>query len=353
MSRSSAPLPRRPRVVATVALASLLLGVTSCGSSPEEMAADAGSDVGSEWDEIVQMAKDEGSVSLYSAQAPQTLERIKGCFEEEYPDISVDAVRGTSGDLLSRIDQERQSGSDGADVWVTTELAWFKERSDEGALLAPQGPAAEDWPEEYLDGETVIAGVEPLIISYNTDLVTTPPAGYEDLLSPDLQGKVGTSELAATVISAWYAWLEETHPGYLEDLANQNPRLYVGSVPISQAVASGEIAASAYGIPTAVEPLIKEGAPIDYVVPDPSFGVSYGTAAFGWSQQPNAALVLIDFLMSADGQECWHGAGESASPLGDVPGALDIDSIEPWDYTEFSEDDAAQLEQEWNSLFLG
>jgi len=348
MKRSQTHPAFRRRAVTLAAAALLTTTLAACGSSSDDTP-----EVGDSWDDIVAKAADEGTVSLYSAQAPQTVERIADCFRKEYPDISIDVVRGTSGDLLTRVDQERASGSDGADVWVTTELAWFKSRSEEDALLEPRGPAKESWPSEYLDGPTVIGGVEPLVISYNTDLVKNAPTGYDDLVSSDFKGKLGTSELAATVISAWYQWLEDNQSGFLKDLAAKKPGLYVGSVPISQAVASGEIAASTYGIPTAVQPLIDEGAPIKYVVPEPSFGVSYGIGALGWAKQPNGALVLLDFLMSPVGQQCWHGSGESASPLPDIKGALDIKSMEPWKYSDFSEDDERKLTDTWNKLFRG
>ena len=138
---------------------------------------------------------------------------------------------------------------------------------------------------------------------------------YQDLLAPEFKGRIATTELAATTLVAWYTWLEETEgEGFLEQLAAQNPRLYVGAVPLGQAVASGEVIASAFGVPTATQPLIDEGAPLAYSVPDPGLGIRYGMAALGWSQRPNAALVLVDWIMSSEGQQAWHGRGESRQP---------------------------------------
>lgn len=341
--------PGRPAKGWVGALLVLSLSASACGGGATQGQVAAGG-----WPAIVNAADEEGRVTVYSSAAPATLERIDGCFGEARSSIDLEFVRGTSGELVSRIDQERASRADGADAWLTTELEWFAERSAEKALHPPAGPALDRWPAEYREGDAIVGGLEPLVVSYNTDLVRRPPQGYQDLLAPEYRGTLGTSELAATAISAWYAWLDETvQPGFLAELAAQEPRLYVGSVPISQAVASGEITGSAYGIPTAVKPLMEQGAPIDYVVPTPSFGVSFGVGALGWAYRPNAALVFLDFLMSPEGQQCWHGGGDSASPLPGIEGSLDAGSIDPWDYREFPESAKTAIDEKWNGLFVG
>ena len=329
--------------VTALAIASLLLPVPSQAQVPEAAA----------WAKIVAAAKREGRVSYYSAANPAPLARIVDGFKKAYPDIALDFQRVPSGPLLTKLDQERGSGAEGADVANATEINWFVARAKEGKLLKPAGPAARDWPSKYLlDGSVVIPALEPFIVSYNTARVTNPPRTYADWLRPEFKGRLGLSELASVAVIAWYDWVEKNQgSGYLAKLRAQNPKLYVGSVPIGQAVASGEVLVGGFGVPTAVKPLKEAGAPIDYFVPSPGLGIRYGLAAFAWGKNPNAALVLVDYIMSRDGQTAWNSNGETASPLNGIPGALSASSIDPFDPNLYPPEVERKFREDWNKAF--
>ena len=305
------------------------------------------------WAKIVAAAKREGRVSYYSAANPAPLARIVDGFKKAYPDIAVDFQRIPSGPLLTKLDQERGSGAEGADVANATEINWFVARGKEGKLLRPIGPATREWPAKYLlDGSVVIAGMEPLIVSWNTARVPNAPKSYADLLRPEFKGRLGLSELASVAVVAWYDWVEKSQGGgYVAKLRAQNPKLYVGSVPIAQAVASGEISVGGFGTPTSVKPLKDSGAPIDYFVPSPGLGIRYALAGFSWGKNPNAALVLLDYIMSRDGQTAWHSNGETASPLNGIAGALSAASIDPFDPNLYPPEVERKFRDDWNKAF--
>lgn len=305
------------------------------------------------WPAVLAAAKKEGVVNYYSAANPAPLARMIEGFKKAYPDIAVEFQRIPSGPLLTKIDQERSSNAEGADVANATEVNWFVARAREGKLLKPVGPAARDWPGRYLlEGAVVIPALEPFIVSWNTKTVPNPPKTYADLLRPEFRGRMGLSELASVAVIAWYDWVERTQGGgYLAKLRAQNPKLYVGSVPIAQAVASGEISIGGFGVPTAVKPLKEQGAPIDYFVPTPGLGIRYGMAAFGWGRHPNAALVFLDYIMSRDGQTAWNSNGETASPLPNIPGALPAASIEPFDPSRYPAEVERKFRDDWNKTF--
>jgi ABC-type Fe3+ transport system substrate-binding protein len=110
-------------------------------------------------------------------------------------------------------------------------------------------------------------------------------------------------------------------------------------------------AAGIAAVPANAKALIALGAPVDYVVPNPGIGISYGLAALAWSKQPNAARVLADFAMSPEGQAAWHGVGESASPLSGIPGSLDVTSISLWDPEAFPADVVNTYTTRFNAIF--
>ena len=67
-------------------------------------------------------------------------------------------------------------------------------------------------------------------------------------------------EPTAPSIVDFYLWLEETYgEEYVEQLAALEPRIYPSSLPIGEALASGEISASPYAAPQTLEGLKARG----------------------------------------------------------------------------------------------
>lgn len=345
--------PRAMRARATLLALASALGALGGSSAFAQVASTATSYQPAEWARIVAAAKKEGRVTFYSAPPPAITQLLVDGFKAAYPEISVEFARLASGEAMAKLGQERAGKLDGADLWLGTEVSWFTDRAKEGALIKIAGPASVTWPSRYLrEGMVVIAGVEPMVIPYNKKLVPVPPKGYLDLLKPEFKGRMGTSELAATNVVAFYDWLEKTQGAdYLTRLKAQNPRLYAGSVPTGQAVASGEIVLSAHGIPTATKPLMQQGAPIDYVVTNPAFGFEYALGVLGWSRRPNAALLFADHLMSLQTQTAWHSRGEGASPLPGIKGSLDVSTISAYDAAAYPADVVNRFRERWTKIF--
>lgn len=333
----------------SIVVAALVAAWGAAGSAGAQAVAGASA----EWQKVLAGAKREASVTLYGSPPPEAMERIVAGFRKVHPGIEIGYFRGATAQVLPRIESERTGNLDGGDLWITTEIAWLRDRHKEGRLLKPAGPSLQGWPaDSLLQGTIVLAGREPFVIPYNTQLVSAPPKGYLDLLKPEFRGKIGTSDLVATTVIAFYDWLEKTQDkDYLAKLKAQNPKLYLGGQPISQSVASGEIVIGAFSQPTATKPLKNKGAPIDYVIPSPGLGVQYAFAALGWSKRPNAALLLADYLMSVEGQTAWHGSGETASPRTGIRGSLAYSGITPWDTEFYTPAVSKEYRERWTRIF--
>lgn len=305
------------------------------------------------WPEVVAAAKKEGRVMMYFTPAPQALARIAAGFKRAYPDIALESYRASGGGIMQKIDQERQSSLDGADVLMGGDMVWALARAGEGRLLKPLGPAMKDWPSKYLvTGVIAIPGVEPFGIAYNKNLVTTPPKSYADLLRPEFKGKIGISDLSSISMHAYYDWLEKTQPpGFLLKLRTQNPKVTGNVITLAQSVAAGEFIATPTTVLSGSKPLVDSGAPIAFFVPSPGFGTNYVLTAFSWSQRPNAALVLMDYLMSAEGQNAWHGNGEGVGMLPGIKGATTADTVYAWEAKDYPPDVAAKYRAYWNKIF--
>jgi iron(III) transport system substrate-binding protein len=309
-----------------------------------------------DWPKIVEAAKKEGKVVYYAGMAPAPLERLMAGFKKLYPDITVEHSIQSSGEQLSRVQQERASNIAGADIWSTVDqnLAFFQTLAKENALLKPIGPALQQWPAKALYESAIPnVGIEPRVLAFNTALVKDGPREWLDVLKPEYRGKIGTIDSSAPAYIAFYDFIEQTTktPDYLEKLRAQNPKLYASAITEGQALASGEIAVSVFNVPSVLTPLIAKGAPIAIAIPRPNLGTFYVAAAFGWSKRPNAALVLLDYLMSRDGQSAWHGAGDSASPLPGIKGAVEAEGVVMGDSSRLTPQFIAAYRNRFQTIF--
>lgn len=304
------------------------------------------------WPAVLEAAKKEGSVRLYTQQVPPLIDRLKEDFTKAYPGIALETVRVAGTAIIVRLDQERQAGMDGGDVVVTVEIPWLQDRLQEGNLRKPMGPATQSWPAGYMiNGAIPVLALEPLVFAYNTNLVKIPVTGYQDLLRPEFKGRLGTTEVQAISIVAWYEWLEKIQGAdFLPRLAAQSPRIYTGAVAGAQATASGEVLATTFSVPTVVMPLIEKGAPMRMVLPKPALGIRYAAGVIAGSKRPNASQVFMDYLMSARGQTIWHSRGESASPLPNIPGSPDASSIQPFDPSKYNSNSIAEYKKKFDAM---
>lgn len=350
-ARCGAHNAQKFRDVFVAAAAALAIGtlapVAHAQSNPRAVAP-------SEWAKILDAARKEGKVVVYTTTAPAVHARIKADFDKAYPGIVMESVRLVGAQINTKIEQERQVGNvDGGDTIITSELLWAVDATKKGWLKVPVGPAAQAWPEAFIkQGAVPLLGVNPFVLVYNTNLVKTPPTGYQDLLKPEFRGRIGSSALVGDPVIGWYDWQEKTQgAGWLAKLAAQNVKMYPGAVAPTQAVASGEIAVNMWTVFSVTNPLLESGAPIKTVVPNPSYGAAYGGGVVAGAKRPNAALVFMDYMMSARGQAQMVGKGEMASALPNVPGSLDIKTVALHDSEKYPVDVANAFTARWNALF--
>jgi iron(III) transport system substrate-binding protein len=306
-----------------------------------------------EWQKTVEAARKEGRVTLYYVSTQPVVDRIKAAFNKQYPGIQLDMLRLVGTELVGKLDQERATGADGGDVAITPETQWAHVRATDKGVVQPVGPASATWPAKYvINGVAPLVGMEPLIIVYNSKLVTTPVTGYQDLLRPEFKGKVATPDLVANIFFAFYEWQEQTlGQKFLPGLAAQNPRFYPSCVPITQQIVVGELLAETLCVATIITPLIAQGAPLKMVVPKPAVATPFAGVITAWSKRPNAAQVFMDFVMSPAGQGAWAALGEMASPIPNVPNALDINSMVALDPAKFTPEVSKEYRAKWNKMF--
>ena len=309
--------------------ATFALGACSPGqATPTQDESAAGT--GSAWGDVEARASSQGTVRIYTTLVPAVNDSVTEAFNEQYPNISLEFVRGTATELSARLDAEIASGSDGADVIVDLNPLWFEANVDNFTSL-DELPAAEGWPDDgWLED-----GLVPMVvistqamITWNTDIFPDGFADWPDVLDSDVDGRLGIYENPNENTATYYDWLERLNgDDYLPQLAELSPKFYPSVVPMTQAIASGEIGVSLFNVPSIVKELQEAGAPLDYVVPDDTEGGFFTAGVLDNAKRPDAALLFTDFLMTPEGQEALNGNGFAASVLPDIPGTIQPESI--------------------------
>jgi len=300
------------------------------------------------WDAVIANAKKEGLVNFYSVAAPDQNDSLIQAFNERYPEIRVVTTRGTA-ELTARIGAEIQTGSDGCDVLCQADPVWFTDNAAQ--LLELNTPAAKDFPKEgwQVANKAAVTTYSPLgFLVWNTDFVKQDLSNWNDILRPEFKGRVGVREGMTATLAGFLDFIQtELGIDYLEKLGQQKPRFYSSSVPLTQAVASGEVwVANTGNIPT-IRQLKAEGAPIAYSFPNPSFANPQITAALSRSRRPNAALLFTDFSISPKGQTSINDQQRSASAIRGLEGTLDITKFRNLDTAKYN----AQSREKWNKVF--
>ena len=159
-------------------------------------------------------AKKEGRLMWYTSLTGGPNQEAPKVFEAKYPGIKVEVYRGDSDALISRILQEAQAKRYLVDTIETT-FPILKVLQDEKLLARYFSPYLAAYPDEVkekaekglvfwaTDRESYIG------LAYNTNTIPpgAAPAKFDDLLRPELKGKIGfaTSDTGNRVVGAMLA----------------------------------------------------------------------------------------------------------------------------------------------------
>jgi iron(III) transport system substrate-binding protein len=306
-----------------------------------------------EWQTIVEAANAEGKVTVYSVMLPNQNEALEAGFEAAYPEIDMEVVR-VLGEMDSKLDAEKQTNAEGADVGAHVNYQWILNAAEAGDLTEMVGPDARgpDWEGTpwNVDGLYQYSAFQLLGIGCNTNLAETCPSSYTDALQPEYQNLIGLVDPGSPVVTDFTVFLrEQLGEDGMEQLRDLDPVFYETAVPAQQGLAAGEVAITLYAT-AQLEADAEAGAPVEFVVPTPAWSPPVISYILGWGKHPNAAQVVLDYMATPDGQAAI--AINGASALDGIPGTLaDIDDVEPVDIAGVTAEWAAPYQAEWQDFF--
>jgi len=254
----------------------------------------------------IELARNEGEVILYSNLALDRGSALSNGFTKVHPNIKVKYLRGNAPQLANRVITERKAGKFQMDVLVIS--FFFSDQIIEaGALEAYCSPERDAFPPEFKDKNCVwtLLNANTHVIAYNTTLVPKPeaPKNYLDLLSPKWKGKMVMEDEGYR----WFAYTldkmgEEKGLSFMKRLAAQKLSFRHGDTLTAQLLAAGEFSVCVVCYGYRIELMKSKGAPVDWNADEP-VTVSGSTISLAkQAPHPNAAKLLIDFILSKEGQ---------------------------------------------------
>jgi iron(III) transport system substrate-binding protein len=337
-------------VVATVVLAAL--AATASASLHSTRATAAGPLSAKQWKQLVAKAKQEGTVTIYSVEIPALLQDMAAKFKAKYG-INVTINRNIDNVLATQMNTEESSGKVGADIWVANSNAYVLGAIKNGWVANNVAPHyfAKAYNHKIFakPGKAWIIGSAVLGYGWNTNAFAGGLKSFKDLASSSLgNGKLGVLQPLSPVAVDWYLWLQQNYgQAFLKKLAALHPHLYPSSVPMQQALTSGEIAAASF-LPTTTNDLIKQGAPVTFKLPPHPWNTPYYGMVVKKAPHPAAAQLLADFLLSPQGQAAInHGAGAALKGVAGTTYVLPrIEKL-----AQLTPAKVASFQAYWNSLF--
>ena len=260
--------------------------------------------------QLIEAAKKEAKVVLYSAMDLPVGERLGKAFEAQYPGIAVQIERSGSERLFQRIDQEFASNIRAADVVNSSDASHFITWKKNG-WLAPF--VTEDIAQHFLpeyrdpDGMSATTRIYLSSIAY-TNLVKPDdaPKSFADLLDPKWAGKMvkGHPAYSGTIMTATFQLVREFGWDYYEKLSKQRVMQVQSSTDPPKKLALGERAVMADGNEYNVVLLKEAGRPVEPVYPtEGTPTVSGPNGIFSSAPHPNAAWLFQAWLHTRETQQ--------------------------------------------------
>ncbi len=254
-----------------------------------------------------------GNLVLYSSMTENDLGNLIDCFGELYPDVEIEVVNGSAGELTARITAEKEnpqgdvmwgalSNSDG-DIYSDIFMHWLSDHEDE--IIDDYKSINGFYNMDHLSS-VVFAVNKELEAELGLDIRT-----YEDLLDPKLSGLIFIADPNSSS-SAWnnlsnifavYGNDSDEAWAIVEGLMKNQMVIGTSSSVAFTGVNEGEYVVG-LTYEDGASTLLKAGSEeIRMQYPENgSSAFAFGCAVIEGAPNEAAAKAMVNFLMSAEGQ---------------------------------------------------
>ena len=303
---------------------------------------------------ILDKARQEGSVSVYTSLAPTEAQPLVEAFEAKYG-VKVQMWRGLSDGVVQRTLTEARGKRHVVDV-IETNGPEMEALAREQVLSEFHSPYLVDIPAESIPKhrQWIPDRLNFYVVAYNPRKVKPEelPKTYEGFLDPKWKRRIALeatdSEWMGGVVKAWG---EPRGMEFFRKLAEVKPDMRKGHILLVQLIASGEVDVGLTAYYANVASAKRRGASVDWAAVEPVIARPQGIGIARQAPHPNAALLFADFMLSPQAQAMLAGMGRvpvsravktDTSSLNYVMSdpAVILDESDKW-------------QQLWDRLFMG
>ncbi|MBI2184318.1 MAG: extracellular solute-binding protein [Thaumarchaeota archaeon] len=281
---------------------------------------------------LVAAALKEGTLTIYSVREQQDMVKLAQEFQKKFPGIKVDFYTAQSPELLSRVSSESKLAqsiwdvydNDGATLASAVEIG-VAQPYESKQYTKDLFPIKDPTNRMFFYGATV-----PVAI-YNPNLVKKSDiqgiTRWEQLpgLAAKYQGKILLDHPARAgpfthVLGELKVnWNDDAKwTKFLNDLRALDARMFRSTGQIGRLVISEEGSIGINGLLHDVLQARERAAPLEFIPITPVVVLPSGFIISKNAPHPNAAKLLIEFMLSPDGQEIYSRAYRSPMRLGFV-----------------------------------
>ena len=307
--------------------------------------------------ELIEAAKKEGAMVLYTANIAEVEQGIINAFNKRFPFVKVELLRAPGGQLITRVRTEAAAGKMRADVLDHSDRALLAGMEDMFQDYAPPNAA------DYLPAAQASPKLWPRItlvwsIAYNSALVKNPPKSWMDLTKPEYANKQIGQVFASSGGTTWTRSMFERQvlgEDYWKKQAATQPALYPSNAPLSDALVRGEVVIAPLLYNT-IYPKKKDGAPIEIFFPPEGAPVTpFAAGVPKTAAHPNAARLFLNWCLSEEGQAFMikeQGNLTSLKKAPFYPEGFDPGVVKVWvpNYEQFVKLQPEWIE-EWNKTY--
>jgi iron(III) transport system substrate-binding protein len=260
---------------------------------------------------LVERAKQEGTVVLYTSLAPTESKPLAEAFEKKYG-IKVELWRALSDKVVQRVVTEAQARKNAVDV-VETNGPEMEMIAREKLLAEVHSPHLQDLPAAAIPAHRTWYPdrMNFFVVAYNTAKVQRSelPPTYEGFLDPEVEGRIGIeatdAEWMATLIKKWG---NDKGMDYFRKLAAMKPDVRKGHVLLAELIAAGEVPVGSPST-TATSSRSRSAALHRLRAGRAGRRAPQGIGVARAAPHPHAALLFLDFVLSPEGQRLFESMG--------------------------------------------
>lgn len=301
-----------------------------------------------------------GKLVIYSGRSEPLIQPVLDRFQSQHPDIEILLKSGRNSELANALLEEQNNPQ--ADIFITTEIITIQALQQAGILQSYRSEAASALPPYAVGADHTWYGLtlRARVIMYNTELVSEQqaPRSIFDLTDPAWKSQVASANSSNGSLQAQVAAMrqlvgEEATENWLRGMLSNDVTWFGGHTDVRKAVGAGEFK---LGLVNHYYYYLQkeEGSPVDIIYPDQTadgIGLITNLTAVGLvqrSQNLPAARALVEFLLSAEGQQLFASLNFEY-PL--IPGVPLHPSVQPIDGFRLADVDTAKAAENLDETF--